>query len=239
MRKIHLLIFLLIGIFKIGYGQDRFIDSLRIEYNNLYGSDILLNNGRKYHPTTTQAKGSPFLNQEDILGAITVNGRTFSGQKLKYEINKQQFLLSYTDRNNQNYLLILNTPFIDSVRTTDALFIRNKYAEIRQPFVQQIYNGQLKCFASIHKDLDFTSMGVNTGYSYSKELKGYYLVMNGIVHQFSNKASFLKIFPAVKRTPIRTRISKLQIKFRNIDDLKMRQLVEFCDLTMTEKGSTL
>lgn len=239
MQKILLLVFLLFGILKTGCGQDRFIDSLRVEYDKLYGSDILLNNGRKYIPTTTQAKGHPFLFQQELVGSITVNGKTFSGQKLKFEINKQQFLLSYTDRNNQNYLLILNTPFIDSVRTADALFIRNNYAEIRQPFVQQIYNRQLKCFVSIHKDLDFTSMGVNTGYSYSKALKNYYLVFNGKVYQFSNKASFLKIFPAIRRTPIRARISKLQLKFRTIDDIKLKQLVEFCDLTITQKGSTL
>lgn len=239
MQKILLLIFFITGIIQTTAGQERFIDSLRNEYDELYGSDIILNNGRKYFPTTTQAKGHPFYSQEGFIGSITVNGKKFADQNLKYEINKQLFLLNYLDRNNQNCLLILNNAFIDTVRTTDAVFIRNNYTEIKQPFVQQIYDGQLKCLVAIHKELDFTSMGVNTGYSYSKALKSYYLVFDGKVYQFSNKASFLKIFPALIKTPIRARISQLQLKFRSIDDKKLNELVEFCDHAMAEKGSTL
>lgn len=239
MRKILLQIFFILALLQTASSQDHFIDSLRTEYDKLYGSDILLNNGRKYIPTTTQAKGHPFLNQGEFIGAITISGSTFPNQKLKYEINKQIFLLNYLDRNNQNYQLILNSVFIDSVRTVDAIYIRNTYPEIKQPFVLLIYDGGIKCLLAVHKDLDFTSMGVTTGYSYSKEIKDYYLVVNEKVHQFTNKASFLKLFPAGKRSQIRARIAQLQLKFRKIDDQKMKKLIEYCDRSLTEKGNTL
>lgn len=216
-----------------GWGQNGYVDSLRIEFDKLYGSDVILNNGKKYFPESTSAKGHPFwVGQEPFLADVTVLGKIFQNQKLKYNICTQKFLLIYSDLNGENYPVILNTPFLDSVRTEGVTFIHNSYQEIDQPFVQLIYKGKISCVASIKKDLDFNNIGVNTGYGYSREIREYYLIINDLAYQFNNKWSFLKNFSAAKRSVVRNQISIDKVKFKRIDDNKLKQLVEFCDHTL-------
>lgn len=233
MQKLLLTICFVLYFLQSGWGQMGRIDSLHTAYDQLYGLDVILNNGKKYFPDRTPAKGHPFWgSQESFSADLTISGKIFKDQQLKYNIHKQDFLLLYSDLNGQNCQIILNTPFIDSVRTGSILFVRNSYPEIGLPFVRMIYHGNLSCCAGLKKKLDFAAIGVNTGYSYSNEIRTYYLIMNQKAYPFSNKSSFLKIFPSVNRAVIRKQMSLHRMKFKKMNETILRQLVEFCDHTV-------
>ena len=233
MIKFFLVFYIVLSVVHVGWAQNESIDSLYTKFDKLYGSDVLLNNGKKYFPETNSAKGHPFWGgQESFPADLTISGKTFPYQQLKYDLHKQEFLLFYTDLNGQKCQIILNTPFIDSVKTENSLFVRNQYPEIVQPFVRLVYRGNISCYVGLKKELDFTNIGVNTGYGYSKEIRTYYLIFNKVVYQFRNKSTFLKIFPSPKRAAIRTQISLNRLKFKKIDEAKLRQLIVFCDNTV-------
>ena len=232
MHKILLILCFLICVAFVSQGQNDSIDSLRTEFDKLYGSDVILSNGRKYFPESISAKGHPFWrDQNAFIADITVSGKRFANQQLKYDICKQKFILLHKSNSGQQNQILLNTPFIDSIRTENVLFVRNSYPAINQPFIQVIYKGNISCVVSLKKDLDFTNIGVNTGYGYSKEIKTYYLIVDESVYEFHNKSGFVKVFPSEKRAAIRNQISLLQLKFQKLNELKLRQLVEFCDRT--------
>lgn len=232
MLKIALLGALLCLFECLAFGQPQKIDSLYQKFDRMYGLDSDLHNGKKFIPDVPSS-GNPFWGGEgSFCGDITLSGKTFKNQQLKYNISKQDFLLLYTDDNGQKCQIVLNSALVDSVRSGKDLFVRNQYPETRFQFVKQIYRGRLHCFIALEKKLEFSPLGVNTGYSYSEETRSNFLVYKSHVQQFKHEASFVRIFPKEKRAVIRNKISGLKLKFRKLDEGLLRQLIEFCDRTV-------
>lgn len=215
----------------MGYGQTLPVDSLRADFDKLYGLDVLLNNGKKYFPDKNPIIGHPFWRSTDtFLADVTISGKTFKDQSLKYNLDKQDFLLVYTNYNGQQGQIILNTSVIDSVNGRSFSFVPNKYPEIKQQFVQLIYQGRLSCYIGWYKELKISSInGTKSGYEFSDDFHKNYLVYKGTVYRFSNKSSFLRIFNKTERVSIRKYFSANRFIFRNLDDNKLRRLIIYCE----------
>jgi hypothetical protein len=231
MQKIILFICVVLFIAGKGYGQTLQLDSLRADFDKLYGLDVLLNNGKKYFPEKNSTVGHPFWRSTDtFLADVTISGRTFKDQSLKYNLDKQEFLLVYTNYNGQQGQIILNTSVIDSVNGRNFSFVPNKYPEIKQQFVQLIYQGRLSCYIGWYKELKIGSInGTKSGYQFSDDFHKNYLVYNGTVHRFSNKSSFLRIFNKTERVSIRKYFSANRFTFKGLDDNKLKKLIAYCD----------
>jgi hypothetical protein len=231
MQKIILFICVILFIAGKGYGQTLQLDSLRADFDKLYGLDVLLNNGKKYFPDKNPIIGHPFWRSTDTFFAdVTIYGRTFKDQSLKYNLDKQEFLLVYTNFNGQQGQIILNPLVIDSVNGRDFSFVTNKYPEIKQQFVQLIYQGRLSCYIGWYKELKIGSInGTKSGYQFSDDFHKNYLVYNGTVHRFSNKSSFLRIFNKTERVSIRKYFSANRFTFKGLDDNKLKKLIAYCD----------
>lgn len=224
---------MIVGLGTTALGQTLQIDSLRSDFDKMYGSDVLLNNGKKYFPESKPVIGIPFWKSGDAFSAdLTVSGKTFKDQRIKYNLYKQEFLLIYTNSNGQHGQIVLNTAAIDSINTGRYKFILNKYPEIKQPFVQLIFQGHLSCVIGWSKELKCNTMGANAGYQYSNDFHNYYLDYRGTVYRFSNSVSFLRIFSKNERIPIRKYISSNRIRFKKIDDNTLRKLISFCNETI-------
>jgi hypothetical protein len=213
------------------YGQTLPVDSLRAGFDKLYGLDVLLNNGKKYFPDKNPIIGHPFWRSTDtFLADVTISGRTFKDQNLKYNLDKQEFILVYTNFNGQQGQIILNVSVIDSVNGRSFCFVPNKYPEIKQQFVQLIYRGRLSCYISWYKELKISSInGIKSGYVFSDDFHKNYLVYKGTVCRFSNKSSFLRIFNKAERVSIRKYFSVNRFTFKSLDDNKLKRLIGYCD----------
>jgi hypothetical protein len=206
---------------------------LHADFDKAYGLDVLLNNGKKYFPFGNPVIGHPFWRSDNSFsGDITVSGKTFKNQQLKYNLHRQEFMLTYTNFNGQQGQIILNNLVIDSVRVEKYLFIPNKLPVIREQFVQLIYQGKLSCYIGLSKELKFNSTGVNTGYKYTDANRTNYIVLNGIVHRFKKRSTFLGIFYGKNKAEIRKYLSSHRLRFRNIDENDLRKLVTYCEETI-------
>jgi hypothetical protein len=214
-------------------GQNASIDSLRSDFDKLYGLDVLLSNGKRYFPDNNPVIGHPFWKSKDtFLADLTISGKTFKDQRLKYNLYKQEFILIYTNYNGQQGQIILNTSAIDSVNSETTKFIPNEFPEIKQTFVQLVYKGNLSCYIGWHKELQCNSFGAKAGFEYTQEQCRYYLEYNGLVNQFINKSSFLRIFNAKDRTMVRKYISTNRIRFKKLDENNLRKLIAYCNKTI-------
>lgn len=230
MRKIIFHICLLLCFVQTGLGQNKSVDSLRVSFDQSYGLDALLTNGRKYFPDSNPVVGHPFWKREEaFLGNITISGRQFTNQQLKYDLHKQLFVLFYSNYNGQPGQIILNNSVIDSVSLGNCLFIPNKNPNIRLPFVQLIYQGKLSCIIAWNKDLNFNSIGQTIGYEYAKDNFSSYLTYKGSDYRFKTKSSFLRIFNRKERVAIRKYLSSSWIKFKKMNDQDLRKLIIFCE----------
>jgi len=230
-QRIILVICVILFISGKGYGQTLPVDSLRADFDKLYGLDVLLNNGKKYFPDKNPIIGHPFWRSKDpFLADLTLSGKTFNDQSLKYNLDKQEFILVYTNYNGQQGQIILNTSVIDSVTAPTFKFVPNKYPEIKHQFVQLIYQGRLSCYIGWYKELKISSInGTKSGYQFSDEFHKYYLVYNEKVCRFSNKSSFLRIFNKTERVSIRKYFSANRFRFNGLDDHELRKLIVYCD----------
>jgi hypothetical protein len=235
MQKIILFIGLVLCFLQEGIGQNVAVDSLRNSYDQSYGLNTLLTNGKKYFPPDKPIRSHPFWKREEaFVGTITISGHTFTDQQLKYELNKQQFVLFYSNYNGQPGQIILNSLLIDSVRMENSLFIPNQNPEIHQPFVQLIRNGKLTCTIAWSKDFKLINTGQNAGYEYSQQHPLYHLNYKGSDYMFSNKSSFLRIFNQKERVFIRKYISSNHLKFNMMNDTNLRNLIIFCEQTLVD-----
>ena len=231
MQRIILVICVIIFLTGKGYGQTMSIDSLRAAFDKLYGLDVLLNNGKKYFPDKNPIIGHAFWKSKDPFWAdVTLSGKTFKDQSLKYNLDKQEFILVYTNFNGQQGQIILNTSVIDSVTAPIFKFVPNKYPEIKQQFVQLIYQGRLSCYIGWYKELKISSInGTKSGYQFSDDFHKNYLVYKGTVCRFSNKSSFIRIFNKTERVFIRKHILSNRLRFKNMDDGDLRKLIMYCE----------
>ena len=133
MRKNILLLGL---VFLIGLnirGQNSRIDSLKISYDQMYGQDMLLYNGRKYYSAINPIQGHPYWGGSDYFrGDIYLKGKVFRNNLLKYNLLSQEFVLSYSNNQEQHHPIVLVGGLIDSIRISTVLFVRNKFAGIPQ-----------------------------------------------------------------------------------------------------------
>jgi len=230
MQKLSL--FFLLFIFSGGaaIGQSGWVDSLYTAYDQQYGLDMLLHNGEKYTSEVNPVKGHPFWRDDHgFVGDIYLKGGIFKARNLRYDISKQEFILNYKDYNQQSRQIVLNSYVIDSVRTDTFCFITHTHPEIPQRFVQRVYEGQLVCYISRKKDLNFESQGSNIGYHYTGEIKNYYLVFDGVVRPFSRKGNFLKLFSKENRKKLRAFLLSEQIDFKKMTARELKDLIAYCE----------
>ena len=204
MNKILLFISIVLCTTHTGLGQNLAVDSLRDEFDKVYGLDVLLNNGRKYFAENSSIIGHPFFRSSlPLVGDISIAGKMFHNQRLRYNVNKQEVILSYTNFNYQENQIVLNSVAVDSFVIGKDIFVLNKYSEISEKFIQLIYEGNLAYYLGWNKELQFNSTGSNVGYQFVDGQCRHYLVYKGAVHQFKNKSSFLNIFGADLRIQIK------------------------------------
>lgn len=213
-----------------GFGQMNSVNSLRADFDKLYGLDVILYNGRKYFPDSGPVSGQPFWRSKDsFTGDISISGKMYHNSLLQFNLYTQEFVLEYTNLNGQKSRIILNSESIDSVKFVDALFVPNKFPEIGQKFLQVIQEGEIQCFIGWYKEFSFKSGSLVSGFQYSDDLRTYYVVFHNQVKSFTGKSSFLRIFEGRKRTMIKKYISSRRISFKNLDENELRKLISYCE----------
>lgn len=230
MRK-HLLLVFIIFVSAVNvFGQISRIDSLRNEYDQLYGLDMLLYNGKKYFSDFNPIQGHPFWGRNDYFkGDIYLKGKVFRNNLLKYDLLKQEFILSYTSNGEQHHPIVLTSALIDSIRTQDAIFVQNNYPEIPQTFVQKIHQGKVSCYISWIKTKYEKLYNNYVRIAVSKEKKDYYLVLDSRANSFHNEKTFVKVFSKKNQKKIKKYLNDNKIRFKGISDKELEQLVLFSE----------
>lgn len=210
------------------------IDSVREEYDQLYGLDISLYSGKKNLVYYLNHHGHPYWQSDKpITGDLVIDGKRYNNQMLSFNIEKQEFVLTYLDYNKGKNQLIINPERIDTVLLDNVVFIRNHNKELNSVFVQVLYSNKIECYKIWRKDLEISKkVKSSSGLAYTKEQTDLFLLKDKKAHRFYNKKSFLHFFDKIYWNSIKKYISENNIKFRKISDEKLSTLIKYCeDLT--------
>lgn len=171
-------------------------DSLVQYIQTQYGLDQELYNGFQVYAHLLKYKGDPFFPEDAFYeGSVSMGGESYEKVRLKFNGFSQNLILEYTDFQGRYNQIELISTRIDSFRLGAYRFKKLSLLPGKPRFYQEMTAGPLTCYIHWRKDINATRDDMDYSHEYSKALGTFYLRYRGELHTFSNRNSYLSIFP--------------------------------------------
>ena len=199
-------------------------------FDQSYGEDINLRNGKQYTYHYSDVTGHQFFNSPEFRkGSITIRGSRYDNVLLNYDIYNQQLVLQHTDLTGRTELLRLNEEFAEEFILDGKLFVRMTFPGTGTGFFQLIRSGKLTCLSYWEKNLIYSSTSKKNSYSFHKQFRSNYFLDNHRLRSIQSKSSFLTLFKQEYRREIKSYVRKEKIHFRKLSDEDLIKVLEFCN----------
>ncbi len=191
-----------------------------------YGQDQELVNGMQYYNRHPRSLGHPYLLEGWVhQGSVTIRGKLYSDIWLKYDIYAQQVEVEYRTMNGADNQVILVGDRLDEFTIGEYYFRRMKLEE-EQPqeqFYQVIGDGRMVWYIQWEKKLVPVSGDSRFIEEFTSPKRDYLLELDGSIHAFHNKKSFIKLFPiAIQKDMKRLmKMNYLQIRTASTEQLEL------------------
>ncbi len=238
MYKIHfqvLVSFCLLLFFTDIHAQkkDEIILSQILEQaSSVYGVDDALVNGLLFLPGNVNAAGDPYFYGNGWKTAtVSVNGRIFTVEAMKYDICDERLILLVNLGSGSRVPLVLNSDFIQWFSLSDAYFVQASLyfpQEEMKGFVDLIYEGNITFVAKNKKEFVNMYTQVTPFGKFSETKVTYYLIKDKKAIKIRNKRSLLSAFEA-NRKEINRFMKSNDIHFRKATHSQLATLAKFCD----------
>ena len=203
--------------------QDAFL-----EMDRVYGLDPLLYNGKKYiYFLPDGTGGNPFLSSaEFIKGDVVIKGVRFPDILLNYDIYNQQLLLQYLDETGAPQIIEVSKAWLESFRLGDLEF-KCVIDDKETRFFQALGDGPYQILYSWRKNFKLINSTGPSYYSFSLPIRTRYVMIDGELHNFKSKGSFIKIFDPSHQLEIRNYIQRNKINLKHASDQIMTDLINY------------
>lgn len=189
----------------------------------------LLFNGRIWRNLYSRVRGDQFLFTSDFLpGTVTINGKTFTGCSLRYDICNDQLLT----RAGQNIIIQLNKEMVTSF-TMDYLLQTWKFMKIEGDTVNSpggyglvLYKGNTSLFVKYRKIVML--LAIDNKYDAFEQGQKLWLQKDGRFYQLSKTKDVIDLYPE-KKQQINNFIRTQRLKVSRKRPESFIPLVEFCD----------
>ena len=244
-----LLVFATFSFITNSEGQSTDLQKTVRYFNNLYGADNLLINGRIYMFPNYQAKGNPFFYGEKIKNCdISINQKIFKDNKALYNIENDNLII-LKEINNNRLFIELNNNLIDSFiisvnpyfntkqtaplqyETTqiEKFFVKKKFIKTDSlGFCEVLYQNKITLLKKHKKEFQEKISEETPHGMYSKQKTDLYMKKDNKFISINKKREFFTIFNSYKKE-IRHFMKKNNINYRKINDFKLIKLVRFCE----------
>lgn len=193
-----------------------------------YGPVVELISGEKYYYPYRKAKGNPFLYGEDSQHAtLQILGRSYENQRIRFDIYNQLVLLDFYDETGAARSIILEDQFLDQFEVNGVLFKKFLNEQGLTQFGQVIYEGEITCYYLWEKRYSVNTRVGEPQYGFSDPTRKSLLVINGQIHLFKGRRSFLRNFRDQSQVQIKAYLKQESVRFRKISDQEMGLLMEF------------
>jgi hypothetical protein len=233
------LIFLLLIYHQYNYAQsaaltDSTIFKLKSFFDQLYGADYNLINGRRYVNLYPTAAGHPFLGEDKFYrGNIVINNISYTNVDIKYDICNQKIHLQYPYFSGNTDKIILVEEFIYGFEIDGRLFRKYTFPETGPRFYQVVSQGNIYCLYHWKKEL-LKGLSGQSFFTYSPEKHLSYLVIDNKLSPFNRRQSFLKLLPRKYNKDIKLYLRSNQIWIRDASDIQIRHLMDYCNLLISQ-----
>jgi hypothetical protein len=203
-------------------------DSLSRYVQMKYGIDQGLVSGYQYYVRFPQYKGDPFFPEDAFFkGSVNSGGFQYDHVHLKYNSFSQSLILEYTDTHDGYNLLRLNNSHIDSFRLETFRFQKLSFVSEEPRFYQVLSSEHLTCYIHWSKDIQAINNSIQHTHVYTGPQGTYYLEYEGRILTFTNRKSFLSLFPVSMQAEIREYIKRQHFSFRKAGPVDFENLLIF------------
>jgi len=203
-------------------------DSLERYIQIKYGLDQELVSGFQYYVRFPQYKGDPFFPEDAFFeGSVSLRGFQYNNVGLKYNSFSQSLILEYTDLLDGYNLLRLNNSHIDSFRLETFRFQKLSFFGEEPKFYQVLSSEHVRCYIHWRKDIQAINNSIQHTHVYTGPQGTYYLDYEGRIQSFTNRKSFLSLFPVSMQAEIKEYFKRNHFSFRKAGPADIENLLIF------------
>lgn len=194
----------------------------------IYGLDQQLFNGYQYFKRYIKYKGDPFYPDDAFYeGSVSINGKNYDHLHLKYNCFSQFLVLEYTDFQGRYNQLSLNNAHIDSFRLGNDSYQKLSLAGREALFYQVLESSHVSVYIHWKKMINATSGDLQYSHEYSRPLGTYYVKYQGKIHPFTNRKTFLYVFPESRVPEIKKYLRDQAWSFKDAGPGDIRNLLNY------------
>jgi len=189
--------------------------------NWAYGQDQELVNGLQYYNRHPRSLGHPYLLEGWVhQGSASIRGKLYSKIWIKYDIHAQQVEVEYQTMGGADNQVILVSDRVDGFTIGPYSFKRLKLEEELDDELddEQFYQilGEERLIWYIRWEKNLVPLVGNPRFieEFTSPKRNYLLELDGSVHPFSSKNSFVKLFPESIQKDIKRLIKSNQLQIR-------------------------
>jgi hypothetical protein len=228
LRRIILPAILFVSLIQLPlFGQLR-TDSPSQDFTELvvraYGQDQELVNGLQYYNRNPRAMGHPYLLEGWVhQGSVRIRGKLYPDVWLKFDIHEQQVEVEYRTMNGADNQVILVGDRLDEFTIREQYFRKLQLNGEPEKIYQVIGDGRMILYIGWRKKLVPVSGDSRFIEEFSPPKRTYYLELDGSVSPFSNKKSFVVLFPKEIQKDMRRLIKSnhLLIRTASVKELEL------------------
>lgn len=202
----------------------------RTLFDNSYGPDHNLINGKKYIDYRPKSTGHPFFGENKIYpGTVVINQRTYEGLNLKYDIYNRELIILYTDFSGAENFIMLNKEFVSEFIISNHYFKQYIYPNGRFRFYEVIASGDISCLWYWKKELTHSVTSVENYYNYMPESRETFLLVDDHFFKYKGTHSFLRQIPGSIKEEVTKYIRHNRIRVRSASESQISLLINHCN----------
>jgi len=181
-----------------------------------YGIHQELVNGLQYYNRNPGALGHPYLLEGLVhQGSVNLRGKIYPGLWLKYDIHDQHVEVEYQTVGGAYNQVILVNDRILWFTIDNYYFERVNLEEGEAKFYQVLGQGRMVWYIHWSKNLVPKSGDSRFMEEYTSVKRDYLLQLDGSLYPFTNKKSFVKLFPKTIQKDMKKLIKSNHIQIRS------------------------
>jgi hypothetical protein len=196
-----------------------------------YGPDQVLINGLYPEDYILDATGHPFfLDTIYYPGYVILHNQKYDHVFLHYNIFDQNIIVSQPDYERGPIQIIPPNKFISEFKINDKIFRKFCFDGLNEDYFQVVYDGKIKCLYSFVKKryISYNYSKYST-FTYTKEIRKSYLLIDQKLYEYKKAGSFLLYFPEKVKPEIRAYIKKEKLRLSKASDTEIGRLMGFCE----------
>ncbi len=202
------------------------------------GKDFRLVNGRIYSQPNMKAKGHPYFKDIHWMsGSVTVNGKTFSGLQLNYDIFMDQIIYLDEGLDDNKRMILLNKNQVSGFIIEGHPFIKldpsdsNNISESQ--YFEFLYKGGISLFKKWSKEFESNATQEHPNGLFLDPKTIRYLMKNNNLYKVPDRNALLKVCEN-RKEELKKYMRKNRIYVRNAPDQKLIELIKYYNSLMSE-----